>query len=214
MISQMLSYIATHQSELLKQIGDHFVMSLSALLIASVIGIICGYFASKSAKSEQIVSAPFQVLRVVPSLALLILLIPIMGTGFAPAVTALTVLAIPPILLNTIVGFREVPDFMIESAEGMGMDDHQILRKVRIPLALPMILAGMRTGLVEAFASAVLAAKIGAGGLGELIFTGLGLNRMDLTILGGLLVAVLSLFCGLVFDLISRCLMKYKYVRN
>lgn len=92
------------------------------------------------------------------------------------------------------------------------MSENDVLRQVRIPLALPMILAGLRTGLVEVFASTTLAAKIGAGGLGEIIFTGLGLNRADLLILGGLLVAVLSLGSGAVFDCISRQLLKYKYI--
>ncbi len=210
-IPSMFTYISTHQMQLLRQIGEHFLISLLALLVAAVIGILCGYAASLSPKSERIVSAPFQVLRVVPSLAILILLIPVMGTGIKPAVTALTILAIPPVLLNTIVGFREVPDFMVESARGIGMSEKDVLFKVRIPLALPMILAGLRTGLVEVFASTTLAAKIGAGGLGEIIFTGLGLNRADLLILGGLLVAVLSLGSGAVFDRISRRMMKYKY---
>jgi osmoprotectant transport system permease protein len=150
------------------------------------------------------ISAPFQVLRVVPSLAILVLLIPVMGVGMAPAVTALTILAIPPILINTTVGFREVPEFMVECAAGIGMDDRSILWKVRVPMALPMTLSGIRTGLVEAVASATLAAKIGAGGLGEIIFTGLGLNRTDLLVLGGTLVALLSLGSGLIFDWISR----------
>lgn len=213
MILSMLTYISTHQAQLLRQTGEHFLISLLALLVAAVIGILCGYAASLSPKSERIVSAPFQVLRVVPSLAVLILLIPVMGTGIRPAVTALTILAIPPVLLNTIVGFREVPDFMVESARGIGMSEKDVLFKVRIPLALPMILAGLRTGLVEVFASTTLAAKIGAGGLGEIIFTGLGLNRADLLILGGLLVAALSLGSGAVFDRVSRRLLKYKYIR-
>ncbi len=142
----------------------------------------------------------------------LILLIPLVGTGIVPAAIALTLLAIPPILLNTIVGFRDVPDFMVETAAGIGMTDREALWKVRVPLALPLILSGLRTALVEVVASATLAAKIGAGGLGEVIFTGLGLNRADLLVLGGVLVAILSLLCGGVFDAITRKLLKYKYI--
>ena len=212
MLSSIAEYISTHTMQLLGQIATHTGISLFALLVAAVIGIPCGYLASRSEKAEFIVSAPFEMLRVVPSLAFLILLIPIMGTGLTPTIVALTVLAVPPILLNTIVGFRSVPAFMIESATGIGMTDKEILRKVRIPSAMPMILAGVRTALVEVFASTTLAAKIGAGGLGEIIFTGLGLNRTDLLVLGGVLTAVLSLAAGGVFDAISRRIMKYKYV--
>lgn len=183
-----------------------------SLAIAAIIGIPMGYLASRTVRAESLVSAPFQVLRVVPSLALLILLIPIMGTGPAPAVTALTILAIPPVLLDTIVGFKDVPDFMVEAATAMGMTDREVFWKVRVRLAMPMILAGVRTGLVEVFSSATLAAKIGAGGLGEIIFTGLGLNRADLLVLGGVLVAALSLGCGAAFDMLSRRLVRYKNV--
>lgn len=203
MLTDLIEYMTTHSAQILEQIAAHIGISLLALALAVVIGIPCGYLASGSRRIEPLLTAPFEMLRVVPSLALLILLIPLMGTGVVPAVVALTVLAIPPILLNTIVGFREVPAFMVESARGIGMEEREVLRLVRIPLAMPMILAGTRTALVEVFASTTLAAKIGAGGLGEIIFTGLGLSRNDLLVLGGVLVAVLSLGAGWVFDRIT-----------
>ena len=212
MLQSIAEYISTHGTQILSQTATHVAISLFALSVSALIGIPCGYLASGSDRTESFVSAPFEMLRVVPSLALLILLIPVMGTGTTPAVTALTVLAVPPVLLNTIAGFRTVPDFMIESARGIGMTEQEILRKVRIPAALPMMITGLKTALVEVFASATLAAKIGAGGLGEIIFTGLGLNRTDLLVLGGFLVALLSLLAVGVFDLISRRFMKYKYV--
>ena len=200
--------------DILIQIRDHLLVSLSALAAATLIGVTAGYFASKSTRGEKWIMGFFQVLRVVPSLAILILLIPIMGTGVKPAVTALCILAIPPILINTCTGFLEVPDFMVESARGIGMTEREILRKVRIPLALPLILSGIRTGLVEVIASATLAAKIGAGGLGEIIFTGLGLNRIDLLLIGGILVALLSLLSAVLFDGLTRLLMPYKNVKQ
>ncbi len=203
-------YIQTHSTELLIQVRDHMLISLCAVGAAVLIGVLCGYFASRSDRSERLISLPFSVLRVVPSLAILVLLIPIMGAGVKSAVIALTVLAVPPILLNTIVGFREVPDFMVESARGMGMTERESLWKVRVPLALPMILAGIRTALAEVIASATLAAKIGGGGLGEVIFTGLGLNRSDLLLIGGVLVALLSLGSGLLFDICSKMIIRWK----
>lgn len=212
MLVSIAEYIQTHTMQIFIQILTHTGISLLALAAAMVIGIPCGYYASKTSKAEALISAPFEMLRVVPSLAFLILLIPIMGTGLAPTIVALTVLAVPPILLNTIAGFRSVQDFMIECGAGIGMTDSEILRKVKIPAALPLMFAGIRTSLVEVFASTTLAAKIGAGGLGEIIFTGLGLNRADLLVLGGVLTAALSLAAGGVFDIISRRIMKYKYV--
>ena len=210
MWAKMLEYILAHRAALLAQIGTHLWISLAALAAAVLIGVPCGYLAADSPGTEKWISAPFHVLRVIPSLAILVLLIPVAGTGALPAVIALTILAVPPVLLNTIVGFRDVPPFMTESAAGMGMTDKEILWKVRIPLAMPMIFAGIRTALVEVIASAALAARIGAGGLGEIIFTGLGLNRTDLLLLGGVLVAALSLLCGGLFDALARSLMPYR----
>ena len=210
MLLTMGEYVQSHAPELLEQVLTHCGISLLSLMIAALIGIPCGYLAAQSPKSEKWVSGSFQVLRVIPSLAVLVLLIPLVGTGLVPAAAALTLLAVPPILLNTIVGFRDVPDFMVETAAGIGLTPQETLWKVRVPLALPLILSGLRTALVEVVASATLAAKIGAGGLGEVIFTGLGLNRPDLLILGGLLVAALSLGFGAVFDGVSRRLMRYK----
>ena len=212
MIQKIGEYIAAHPQQLAGQIAAHIGISLIALLAAALIGIPCGCLAAGIRKGESIIAAPFEMLRVVPSLAVLILLIPVMGTGIPPAVTALTILAIPPVLLNTVVGVRAIPDFMIESARGIGMTERELFRRVKVPAALPMILAGLRTALVEVVASTTLAAKIGAGGLGEIIFTGLGLYRMDLLVLGGGLVAILSLATGWVFDFRTGKLLKYKYV--
>ncbi len=213
MIEKCLEYLQSHWPSIAVQVRDHLAISLIALAVAILIGVAGGYAASESKTGERWITGFFQVLRVIPSLAILVLLIPVMGTGVMPAVTALSVLAIPPVLINTCVGFQNVPEFMIESASGLGMTEGEMLRKVRFPLALPMILSGIRSALVEVVASAALAAKIGAGGLGEIIFTGLGLNRVDLLLVGGVLVAALSLgSCG-VFNLICRGLMPYKCVR-
>ena len=206
----MGEYIVTHTDEILVQVRDHMLISLCALLIAILIGVAAGYFASRSAAVERLLTIPFSVLRVVPSLAILVLLIPVMGAGMRSAVTALTILAVPPVFLNTIVGFREVPDFIKESAGGIGMTERDTLWKIEVPLALPMILAGIRTAMTEVIASATLAAKIGGGGLGEIIFTDLGLNRADLLWIGGILVAVLSLGSGILFEISSRRIIRWK----
>lgn len=206
----MGEYIVTHTDEILVQVRDHMLISLCALLIAILIGVAAGYFASRSAAVERLLTIPFSVLRVVPSLAILVLLIPVMGAGMRSAVTALTILAVPPVFLNTIVGFREVPDFIKESSGGIGMTERDTLWKIEVPLALPMILAGIRTAMTEVIASATLAAKIGGGGLGEIIFTGLGLNRADLLWIGGILVAVLSLGSGILFEISSRRIIRWK----
>jgi osmoprotectant transport system permease protein len=211
---KIVDYFFNNLNDYLISAKEHIEISFIALLLSTFIGITCGYLCVKHKHYERIIVSMFQVLRIVPSLAILLLLIPVMGTGFKPALIALLLLAIPPILMNTVTGLKEVPSFLIETAYGVGMSDWQMWWKVKLPLAAPMILAGIKTAMIEIIASATLAAKIGAGGLGEIIFTGLGLNRMDLLLIGGISVAVLSIAAGLSLDLAERFLFKYKLVRK
>lgn len=191
---------------------EHIQISISALLIAACIGIPSGFLCVRFRRTRKWMMSLFQIIRIIPSLAILFLLIPMMGTGLRPALVALTVLAIPPILLNTAAGLEEVPIFMLETASGCGMTSGQIWRRVRFPLAMPMILTGLKTALIEIIASATLAAKIGAGGLGEIIFTGLGLYRYDLLLVGGGTVAILSLLASVLSGLLDRVILRYKFV--
>lgn len=211
---QIRDYFTSNMDAYLISVKEHIVISLCALMVAIAIGIPCGYACIKYNKFEKLIISIFQILRIIPSLAILILLMPIMGTGVKPAMTALVLLAVPPILMNTVAGLNGVPAFMIETAFGVGMKDSQVLFKVKFPLALPLILTGIKTAMIEIIASATLAAKIGAGGLGGIIFTGLGLDRIDLILVGGISVAVLSIVAGLFLDLIDRLLLKYKYIRK
>lgn len=137
-------------------------------------------------------------------MALLFLLIPFIGTGMLPAIIALVVLALPPLLINTILGFNEVSPLYKEVGTALGMDPRQLRRQIEIPLALPYILNGIKLALVEIIASATLATYIGAGGLGTLIFTGLGLYDMSYVVIGGVSVALLSLLSMAGFDLLIR----------
>ncbi len=210
MLQKIIGYAAAHWEDILALTKDHLIVSAAALFAAVLVGIPGGYLASRSGAAEKAVVTFFSALRAVPSLAVLAFLIPFAGTGTVPAVIALTILAVPPVLLNTAAGFRGVPPFLLECAEGIGMDHRAVLLHVRIPQALPLILAGARSALCEVLASATLAARIGASGLGELIFTGLGLYRMDLLVIGGVLVASLSLASGALFDLFARALMPYR----
>ncbi|WP_312884182.1 ABC transporter permease [Clostridium psychrophilum] len=128
------------------------------------LGILC----YKCTKVSQPIMNLFNFFRIIPSLAVLVLVMPIIGTGFFPALLALVILAIPPILINTYLGINNI-DGSIESAKGMGMDYKRMLRTIEIPLAMPLIITGVRTSAVEVIASATLASYIGAGGL-EILF--------------------------------------------
>jgi osmoprotectant transport system permease protein len=137
------------------------------------------------------------VLRVVPSLAVLFLLLPILKTGFAPSLVALTLLALPPLLINTDAGMRGVDGAVIEAGRGMGMSARQLLFRVQLPLASPVIVAGLRIAAIEVIASATLASLIGGGGLGDYIQSGLSLSRNDILLVGAIPVALLALLAEL-----------------
>lgn len=211
---QIIDYFRNNMDAYLTSVREHILISLLALMAAVIIGVPCGYACVKHKKYQRWIVSVFQILRIVPSLAVLILLIPIIGVGIKSAMTALVLLAVPPVLMNTAAGLDEVPDFMLETACAVGMTEGQVLWKVRFPLAMPLILTGIKTAMIEIIASATLASKIGAGGLGDIIFTGLGLNRTDLLLVGGISVAVLSIAAGLLLDLAEILLMKYKYLRK
>ena len=196
MFQEIAAYCNANSATFLAAVRDHIAISAAALAAALVIGVAGGWLCVLFGRINTSAQALFQTLRVVPSLAVLLLLIPVMGTGMKPAIIALVLLAIPPILLNTVAGLSAVPLFMLETAAGMGMTPGQAWRKVRFPLAMPTILTGVKIAYIEVVSSATLAAKIGAGGLGEIIFTGLGLYRTDLLVIGGVSVALLALGGG------------------
>lgn len=212
MVSEIITYFQTHSREYLGLLGGHISISLISVLMAMAIGIPVGILVYNHPIGRVIAERLFSLLRIVPSLAILIILIPVMGTGVKPSVTALTILAIPPILMNTVQAFRTLPANIIEAATGMGMSPAQVFFKVKLPLALPLMYAGVRTAAVEVIASATLASYIGAGGLGDIIFTGLALLRYSLLIIGGGSVAILSLGTGFLLDFIYKKLTRYQRV--
>ena len=201
MLNDIVAYFADNGNTYLGYVWQHISLSFEALLIALIIALPLGYFSYEKPFVRQLSTLLTQGLRVIPSLGILFILIPFIGVGRLPALIALVILGIPPILLNTIVGFALVSENLLETALGLGMTRLQLLTKVQFPLALPHILNGIKLALVEIIASATLATYIGAGGLGTLIFTGLGLYRYDLLLIGGGSVAILSFLSMIIFDL-------------
>jgi osmoprotectant transport system permease protein len=142
--------------------------------------------------------------RAVPSLAILALVFPLLGFGFAPSLVALTLLAIPPILINASTGLRQVNPQVIDAARGMGLSGGQILSSIQLPIAAPVIFAGIRTSAVQVVASATLATFVGGGGLGDLIVLGLQRNDPAVLIAGSLAVAALAIITEVGFGALER----------
>lgn len=209
MINQLSNYFQENMQQFIGYLLQHMKLSFIALFIAIVIGIPLGYLSYRNTKLGELLTTSSQLLRIIPSLAILFILIPIIGVGELPALIALTFLAVPPIIMNTVLGFKEIPKITIEVAEGIGMNPKQLRNRIEFPLAAPFILNGIKLALVEVIASATLATYIGAGGLGTLIFTGLGLYRMDLLIIGGGTVAIFSLLSMFLMDLLIEKVASY-----
>ncbi len=207
-MNQIIDYFSNNMTNYLQYVVEHLELSLISLIMAILIGLPLGMATYKHKGLSEWIISTSQLLRIIPSLALLFFLIPILGVGKLPAIIALVFLAIPPIVVNTILGFNEVPASSKEVALGMGMTSRQLFRRIEFPLALPYLLNGIKLALVEIIASATLAVYIGAGGLGTLIMTGLGLYRMDLLLIGGLSVAILSLSTMLLGDFIIGKVLK------
>ena len=179
-------------------------LSAAALGIGLVLCIPLGILAARSRLASLIVINVFGTARVIPSIAILFLALPLLGIGFLPALIALTVLACPPILVNTSAGFSSVDSAVIEAARGMGMSAGQVLRRIELPLALPVILAGVRIAAIEVIASATLATFIGGGGLGDFISQGFSTFAPNVVLVGAIPVALLALCSEVIFGGLQR----------
>jgi len=176
----------------------------SALAAAFAIAIPIGSALARAGVARSAWLSAVGTARVIPSLAVLALMLPLIGIGFAPSFVALTLLAIPPIAINTDLGLRGVPAAMRDAARGLGMTDGQIRRRVDWPLALPVVFSGIRIATVEVIASATLAGFIGGGGLGEYIINALASNQMGQLLEGSASVAVLALLADAILAAIER----------
>jgi osmoprotectant transport system permease protein len=197
-------YAAEHRAEVITALWEHLHLVGISMTIALLLGVPLGILASRRRSASFLIVNGFNALRVVPSLAILFLAIPYFGLTTTTALLALTLLALPPILINTEVGLRQVSPSVKEAARGMGMSGGQRLWRVELPLALPVMVAGARTALVEVIASASLAAFIGAGGLGTFIVLGFALYDNSVLLVGAVPIALLALAAELLLTLLQR----------
>jgi osmoprotectant transport system permease protein len=178
---------------------------VGSLVLAALVGIPLGLLAAKYYWLAQPVLAATGLLQTIPSLALLAFLIPVTGTiGVWPALIALFLYALLPITRNTHTGIVEVPRGLVHAGTALGLSPRQVLIKVEMPLALPVIMAGVKTSAVINVGTATIAAFIGAGGFGERIAQGLALNDHAVLLAGALPAAVLALLVHALFELAER----------
>lgn len=201
------SFFTEHRAEILGATLDHIVLVLVAMVIAILIGVPLGMFIVQRPALRAIALGLANIFQTIPSLALFGFLIPIPfigGIGKRTAIVALVLYALLPILRNTYVGLTSIDPAILEAAEAMGMTSGQILFRVRFPLALAVILAGIRTATIITIGVATIAAAIGAGGLGTFIFRGVALVSDSLILAGAIPAAVLALLADFLLGLLER----------
>lgn len=200
-------------SDVLSKMLRHLMLTFSGLVLAVLLAIPLGIFVYWRPRYANPVLYITGLLQTIPSIALLAVMIPLFGIGLKPAIVALFLYALLPILRNTLIGLQSVEPLLKNVADGMGMTHKQKLCWIELPLAMPTVLAGVRTAAVINVGTATLAAFIGAGGLGEFIVTGLALNNTNLILRGALPAAGLALITELLFEIIERNVVP-KHLRN
>jgi osmoprotectant transport system permease protein len=203
---EALAYFTDHSGEVLQRLLEHIQLSGVALVIAVVVALPVALWLGHTGRGALVAINSSNIGRALPSLALIGLFVslPPFGLSDRSTIAALVALAIPPIMTNTYTGLREVDREVVEAARGMGMSDAEMLRKVELPLAAPVILAGIRTAAVQVVATATLGAVIAGGGLGRLIVDGFASGDTGQVVTGGVTVALLAVATELGLGALER----------
>ena len=199
-----LAWLAANPDLLGEALGQHLLMCGAALAIAVVLGIPAAILVLGNRALAAAVINAVNAVRTIPSLAILAAALPIIGIGLWPSVVALTVLALPPVLLNTYVGLTGVDPDVLDAARGMGMTRRRILARVQLPLAAPSMFTGVRTAAVQVLAGATLASFIGGGGLGDFVTAGIAMMDVSRLLAGALPIAALAIGAELLLGWTQR----------
>ena len=200
--------LLTRSDFFIELVVQHLLLSFTAIIIITVVGITTGILIAKSPKAASIVIGLTNVLYTIPSIAMFGFFVSITGIGNTTAIIALVIYGLLPVIRNTYVGLTEVDSQILEAAVGMGSTPWQLLSKIQFPLALPVIIAGIRNMMVMTIALAGIASFIGAGGLGVAIWRGITTNFDEMTVAGSLLVALLAFIADGILGLIEKRLLR------
>ena len=203
-MNELLSTFMDQRHQLWTALGQHLEISLISLVIALIIAVPIAIWATRHKRVAELLLQFNSVLQTIPSLALLGLLIPIVGIGTTPSIIALVIYALLPIFQSTYVGIDEIDPSLEEAADAFGMRPVQKLFRVELPIAMPVIISGVRTAMVLIVGTATLAALIGAGGLGDFILLGINRNNVSLILIGAISSAVLAIVLSSLIKVLQR----------
>ena len=210
MVNQLIRLLTEDFNFFLNLTVEHILISLLAISIASVLGIILGIIISEYRRFSGLILGTVNILYTIPSIALLGFFITITGVGNTTALIALIIYALLPIIRSTYTGIININPLIIEASEGMGSTKLQQLFKVKLPLALPVLMSGIRNMVTMTIALAGIASFVGAGGLGVAIYRGITTNNSAMTFLGSLLIAILALIFDFILGIIEKRLTNHK----
>ena len=200
----MKAFLQEYGSQLLSKAVEHFYISMFALLLAIVVAVPLGILLSKTQRTANVVLTVAGVLQTIPTLAVLAIMIPIFGVGKITAIVALFIYVLLPILNNTVLGVKNIDKNVIQAGQSMGMTKFQLMKDVEMPLALPLIISGIRLSSVYVISWATLASYVGAGGLGDLVFNGLNLYQPPMIISAASVVTLLALVIDFILSLVEK----------
>ena len=186
------------------RVGQHLLISLGVLVVASIIAIPLGYVIGHTGRGRSLAIGASGAIRALPTLGLLIIIALIVNVGLLAPFIALVVLAIPSILAGAYSGFEAVDRRAIDAARAVGMTEFQIVRRVEIPLGLPLLIGGLRTASLQVIATATLADYVGGGGLGHFIFAGVKTNDYPQMLAGSIIVILLAILSEVLFSSVQR----------
>lgn len=204
MLHDLSVLLLTRQNFFGNLLWEHLQISLFSILFATGLGLLIGIVISEYKQSAKFIMGMVNFIYTIPSISLLGFLIPFSGIGNTTAMIALTVYGLLPMVRNTHTGLTTVNPLLIEAATGMGSTKLQVLMKIKLPLAMPMILAGLRNMTVMTIALAGIASFIGAGGLGVAIYRGITTNNKAMTLAGSLLIALLAILADVLIGRIEK----------
>lgn len=192
-LSATYSYFVSNFDTFLGLLGEHLALVLISVVLAIIVAVPMGIIATRNERLKRFIMGIGNVAQTVPTLAIIALVFPLLGLGFRPALVGLFAYALLPILTNTVAGLENVNESTVEAARGMGMTENQILRRIKLPLAVPVIFAGIRTSAVLNVGTAYLAFFIGGGGLGVWVITGISLFDTPQLLAGAIPGALLAI---------------------
>ena len=204
MLQEMIQTYFARQDYFHELLLEHLQLSAVSIALALVFGLLLGILIAEQDKFSIPVLGTINFIYTIPSIALFGILLPLTGLGNTTAIIALTVYALLPIVRNTYAGLSNIDPVILEAGIGMGSTRWQLLWKIKLPLALPVIMAGVRNMVVMVIATCGIASFIGAGGLGVAIFRGITTYQLSLTYLGSLMIAAVALLCDILLGIAEK----------